>query len=81
MTQMYHSLSTPVRSCEGYSFESIDTQSQHAIIRQLASYLGTTIETAESIAMTLYFDPFYDGDSLMVGYRISVYIKKLYTIT
>lgn len=78
---MYHTLSTPVRSCDGYSFDNIDTQSQNVIIRQLASYLGTTIETAESIARTLYFDPFYEGDVLMVGYRISDYIKKLYTIT
>ena len=75
---MYQVVSNPIKRCDGYLFDNIDTPSQDNIVRKIASLLGIPIAGAESIARTLYYEPYYDEHGeMMVRYRISVYIKRI----
>lgn len=75
---MYQVVSNPIKRCDGYLFDNIDTPSQDNIVRKIAALLGIPIAGAESIARTLYYEPYYDEhEEMMVRYRISVYIKRI----
>lgn len=74
----YDVLSSPIKRCDGYMFDNIDTPSQDSIVRGIASFLGIPVAGAESIAKTLYYEPYYnEKEEMMVRYRISVYIRRI----
>ena len=54
----------------GNNFESIDEETRNAIVGDIAMYLMISYSDAEDIAMSLYYESYYDGNELRVGYSL-----------
>ena len=76
MEDMYKIFSNMAYKCDGNSFEGIDTETQDAIIFDVASFLGVSTTDAESVARTLFYEPYKENEELRVRYRISAFIVR-----
>ena len=76
MEYMYRIFSNMAHECTGNSFESIDTETQNAIIFDVASFLMIDTSEAESLVRTLYYEPYKEDNELRVRYRIPAFVER-----
>ena len=76
MDSMYRIFSNMAHKCEGNTFEGIDTETQDAIIYDVASFLGISTTDAESLVRTLHYEPYNADGELCVRYKISAFVER-----